>query len=395
MGLSGVQERRRQRAVESLDLPERTLERLDRLARVARSALGVQLCAVTVLDGDRAFFPAAVGMDLDVMPREDTLCSVVVDLGQPVEVPDLLDDARFEDKPRVADGTFRFYAGRPLHDPSGNVVATFCAYDEQPRSLTDEQAAVLDDLAGWAQEELVASAESQVARQAQQRLLPAEGVTLPGWAVDGTCVPALAVGGDFYDFGEAGGVLRLLLGDVMGKGTSAALVGAGVRAALRGTSDAVSAGVDLGVTVTQTARTLASDLERTETFVTLFEAAVDLDDGHLRWVDAGSGLAVVSRADGSLDVLQADDPPLGVFPTDHWTEREGRLLPGDRLLVFSDGLLDVVGDGPGWPERVGELARSHDSSEDLLAAVRRAAVARTVTDDVTLVVLARGAEDPA
>ena len=65
---------------------------------------------------------------------------------------------------------------------------------------------------------------------------------------------------------------------VMGKGTPAALIAAGVRAALRGTEAAAAAGVDLGVTVTRTARTLADDMERTESFVTLFEAVIDLDD---------------------------------------------------------------------------------------------------------------------
>src|SRR6476620_8761339 len=156
------------------------------------------------------------------------------------------------------------------------------------------------------------------------------------------------------------------MGDVMGKGTGAALVGAGTRAAVRGPHPAVTAGADLGVTVTQVARSLLPDLERAGSFVTLFEAAIDLDDGLLRYVDAGMGLALLRHADGTFERLSGRDRPLGVLPDDHWTEHETGVEPGDRMLVFSDGLLDLLPDPLAWVEAVGELLASHDSATGLL-----------------------------
>lgn len=393
MGTSA--EERRQRAVESLALDEgRSHDRLDRITRLARTALGAPISTVTVLDGDRAWFPSTAGIELDELPRSDTFCDRTHADGETMVVEDAAADDRFRGLPVVADGGVRFYAGHPLRDHTGNVIGTFCVYDTRPRTLDDEELTTFLDLAAWAELELVSSTEMTQAGRVQASLLPSRPLRLDGWTVDGLCVPALAVGGDFYDYGVGGEVLHLGLGDVMGKGTGAALVGAGVRAALRGTHAAVTAGVDLGITATQVARSLLPDLERSETFVTLLEAAVDLDDGYLRYVDAGSGLGLLVRADGTPVPLGGDDRPLGVLPDDHWTEHTARIGPGDRLLLFSDGLLDLIDDPVDWVGPVAELVAAADDGVGLLRSVRRLALQRTALDDVTVLVVVRGPSAP-
>ncbi|WP_134738983.1 SpoIIE family protein phosphatase [Nocardioides sp. 503] len=383
-------EERRQRAVESLMLSEHVRhERFDRITRLARLLFAVPMSTITVIDGDRAWFPSSQGIEATEAPRGETFCDRTTDLDALVVVPDAQVDDRFSDLPAVQAGVVRFYAGHPLRDALGNVVGTFCLYDAEPRELEGELLGAFGDMAAWAQQELVASTEMSQAGRVQASLLPAKAVRIGDWEVNGVCLPALAVGGDFYDYGTSSGVIHVGLGDVMGKGTGAALVGAGVRAAVRGTHAAVTAGVDLGITVTQVARSMLTDLEQAESFVTLFEAAIDLDDGYARYVDAGSGLCLVMSPTGEVRRLAGQDRPLGVLPDDHWTEHESTLEPGSRMLVFSDGLLDLVDDEISWWVPIGDLMRAASDVDSLLASIAGLVQELTALDDVTAVAVFR------
>jgi phosphoserine phosphatase RsbU/P len=364
-------------------------ERLDRITRLARTVFGVTWTSITVLDEDRAWFPSAQGFDDPVMDREDTFCHHTARADTNAAVADATLDDRFRTLPAVLHDGIRFYAGIPLRDPTGNTVGVFCLYDTAVRELDAEEQQTLEDLAAWAEQELLASAEMLRASQVQTSMLPAGPIRLAGWTVHGTCLPALAVGGDLFDYAVSDDVLHIGIGDVMGKGTGAALLGAGVRSALRGTHHAVVAGVDLGVTVTQVARALGPDLRRAESFVTLFEGAVDLDDGYLRYVDAGSGLGLVVRADGTVDRLGSEDLPLGVLADDHWTEQSTTVEPGDRMLLFSDGLLDLVDDQVEWWVPVAAMVAAHQDASDLLAHIADLTARVQPGDDVTVVAVFR------
>jgi sigma-B regulation protein RsbU (phosphoserine phosphatase) len=388
-------EERRQRAVESLHvLDDAPNDRLDRITRLARTVFGVPLSSVTVLDRDRAFFPSQQGFAVREVPRQETFCDRTTADDATLVVPDATTDARFALLGPVVDDHIRFYAGEPLHDPAGNVLGTFCLFDTSPRELSEEELVTFRDLARWAEHELLSSNEMARAGLVQASMLPARGLRNGPWEVDGICLPALAVGGDFFDYGVNSDVLHVGLGDVMGKGTGAALVGAGVRAAMRGTHGAITAGVDLGIVATQVARGLIADLERTESFVTLFEAAVDLEDGTLRYVDAGMGLCLVVRHDGRVSQLSSQDRPFGVLPDDHWTEHWTELDPGDRLLIFSDGLLDLLDDPDDWLEPVGRLVAEAESTSALLRDLTTLTGRRMALDDVTVVAVFRDPPGP-
>jgi hypothetical protein len=376
---------RRQRAVDSLgvqvDQPE---ERFDRIARLAHHVFDVPMASITVLDKDRALFPGEYGLGTRSLARDQTLCSLTM-AGKPVIIDDLTREPGFGEHPAVVDLGIRFYAGYPLLDPMGNVVGTLALYDVVPRTLEPDLLRAFEDMAAWAEQELVASSEMTAATRVQAAMLPEHPVRVDGWSISGVCLPSLAVGGDFYDYDVGNRVAHVSLGDVMGKGTGAALVGAGVRSALRGTHAAVSAGVDLGVTVTNVARSLHPDLERAESFVTLFELAIDLDDGFVRFVDAGCGLCLVVRADGRVDRLSGTDAPLGILDDDHWTEQHDQLDPGDRLLLFSDGLLDLVEDPSRWWVEIGAMVAEHGDHAGVLRAITTMARTQSVLDDVTAV----------
>ena len=388
-------ERRRQRAVEALGLgvpvQHRRDERFDRITRLGRTVFDVPMSSITVLDGDCAWFPSAQGLDPVTSRREEMFCDRTHHSGEVTVVPDATLDPRFAHLPIVVDGGVRFYAGSPLRDQLGNVVGTFCLFDLTPRTLDDDQLQTLADLAAWAQQELVSSSEMLRAGRVQAAMLPAAPIDRDGWHVDGICLPALTVGGDLFDFALTNGVVHIGLGDVMGKGTGAALIGAGVRAAVRSTHPAVVAGADLGATTHRVARTMQGDLDRGGAFVTLFQCAIDVADGSLRYVDAGAGLCVIARTDGSVERLVSEDRPIGILDDDTWTEHRTRLEPGDRMLVFSDGLFDILEDQHEWWREVGRLVADHPDPASTLAAVRELTAAQVNLDDVTAVVVHRSA----
>lgn len=172
----------------------------------------------------------------------------------------------------------------------------------------------------------------------QSELLPIENPPLPGFEIGARCLPAREVGGDFYDWQQLpGGVLSLTVGDVMGKGMSAALLMATVRAVIRamvsqhGPADAVQ----------HTAMSLDGDLARSGSFVTLFHAQLNTVTSELRYVDAGHGQVLLRRADGTFEPLQPFGLPLGVLSTERYSEGVVSMQPGDVLVIYSDGLSEA------------------------------------------------------
>lgn len=389
-------DRVRQRAVDALDLASaQRRERLDRVTRTAVRLVGADWAAVTVLDGDVVRLPStacAPAGTPDQAPAEETFCQTTVRGEDLLAVEDAAADTRFDGLQLVTSGAVRAYAGVPLRDAADNVVGVLCVFDQQPRAFTDEDRAALLDLRHWAESELTSASEMAAARRVQTSMLPSTGVLAAGWDIGGMCLPSAAVGGDFFDHEVLDDTADLVLGDVMGKGTGAALLGASVRSAVRGARRAVAAGVDLGVSTTQIARAMAEDLGRAQSFVTLMQAVIDLDDGSTRVVDVGLGLGLVVRAGGGLERLGGVGLPMGVLPDDHWEERETSLEEGDRLVLVSDGVLDVL-DEPGrsdWWTEVGQWVRRADDVDALIDHVRGRVARGVPTDDVTVLAAFRG-----
>lgn len=162
-------------------------------------------------------------------------------------------------------------------------------------------------------------------------------------------MPSRTIDGDFYDFYQQGDdTIDLLIGDVMGKGVAAALLGTAVKNEF--TKSVLShAGIVNGertrpeVIVQQVARNLNGRLIGLERFVTLLYARIRMQNRLLEFVDCGHTETVVHRKKcGNSFVLRGDNVPLGVVVRDIPAQHAIEFRAGDTILFYSDGVTENV-----------------------------------------------------
>lgn len=290
----------------------------------------------------------------------------------------------------VANPVQRAMGGRTLtvrHKDGHEIPVTISLGPTETDEGTWTLAAIRDVTAQRAAEQALAAAEERyrtdldLAGIVQRQLLLAPTPAIAGYDVASAFLPASQVTGDFYDLWMPDDELRIVVADVMGKGVGAAIIGSAFRAILH----AALTFERPAAAMARAAADLESDLAHTSRFTTCFAARLDPPTGNLGWVDAGHGLAVVLRADGSHDWLRGDDLPVGAMPGSTWTESTSTLEPGDLLLVASDGLLDQFDDVDGIVDLV--QSQKYANARALLDAIAWGCTVRD--DDITLVALRR------
>lgn len=376
-------------------------ERFARITRIAQLAFEVPVASINLVDHDRQWCKQVSGKDVEIdVPKEQSIHQATIAHSyrqgddQELIIEDARADAELAQLPAVAGGAgVRFYAGYPLRGPGGHPVGTFSIIDMRPRRLDDNQREMFRELAAWAQRELVQSDDMDRAAEVQRQLLPPEMIDLPGYTVSAICIPAYAVGGDFYDCYPVPGGAAFTVADAMGKGLGAALMAANVRSALRGASrvpDRFSRDADLAAVVNSAAEQLADDLSRTDSFVTLFHAQLDTTAGSITYVDAGHGITRVVRSSGAVEPLDHRGLPIGIVPGDTWTSGHITLEPGDMLAVASDGTLDLLSqDTVEATAIIPEVLAAHRDPEALSEIFRALAADRPPVDDVTAMAIRR------
>jgi diguanylate cyclase (GGDEF)-like protein len=151
-------EDRRIRTLQSLGILDTPAEeRFDRVTRLACRLFGVPIALVSLVDEDRQWFKSRQGLDATETPREISFCGHSI-LGREVMLVEDADlDERFSDNPLVCqDPAIRFYAGAPLEASDGSRLGTLCLIDREPRTLDEDEIALLRDLADMVERELVA-----------------------------------------------------------------------------------------------------------------------------------------------------------------------------------------------------------------------------------------------
>ncbi|MBK1670340.1 hypothetical protein CKO28_20155 [Rhodovibrio sodomensis] len=150
------------RRLRLLDTPRELA--FDRLTRLAARVGGVPIAAVALLDRDRNWFKASIGVKVAQVPRDHAFCAFTVAEGAALIVPDVAADPRFEDL-RLADCNrgVRFYAGAPVRSPDGACVGTLCLMDTAPHpGFSRNDRANLRDIARLVEEEIGRHAENDL-----------------------------------------------------------------------------------------------------------------------------------------------------------------------------------------------------------------------------------------
>ena len=233
--------------------------------------------------------------------------------------------------------------------------------------------------------------ELGMARDIQRSLLP---TTLPGegWLVArGHCEASAQLGGDYYDLMQvAPGRWAAVLADVSGKGASASILASLLQGAffLGSGSD-----VSLSGTLQRINRYLCDRSERAH-FATVFAATIS-QDATMRWSSAGHCPAILVQPTGRYERLSPTSRPIGLFEDAEFPEKVRSLEPGDKLVVYSDGVTELrnaqseLYGEQRLLEAVSELAylNARDFFDALLSQVTEFGSGTPREDDLTLLVL--------
>lgn len=179
--------------------------------------------------------------------------------------------------------------------------------------------------------------ELRVARIIQETLLPKELPNLHGYALSAYWQPARAVGGDFYDFFQfEDGKLAIIVGDVTDKGVPAALVMSTTRTVLRAAAERFQSP---GLVLQRANDILCPDMPP-KMFVTCLYAVLDPATGAIRYANAGHDVPYLCTADG-VEEMRATGMPLGLLPNMSYDEKEVTVMPGETVVLYSDGLVEA------------------------------------------------------
>jgi sigma-B regulation protein RsbU (phosphoserine phosphatase) len=256
--------------------------------------------------------------------------------------------------------------------------------------------------------------EITIAQEVQSQLFPRHITQLPGLEVHGFCRPARSVSGDYYDFLSLGeGCLLLAVGDVSGKGISAALLMATIHSAVRAYSvegipalrevRAVGGGSMTVASLLEGAEvspgTLLSLLNHqlynstpAEKYATLFLAIYDEQERRLNFSNAGHLPPLLLTENGIAKRLEDGGTVVGLFDNISYEENSVQLCPGEIFLAYSDGVTEPENDfGEFGEQRLIELVQENRDlplariSEIVTAAVSDWIGGAEQPDDVTLV----------
>jgi sigma-B regulation protein RsbU (phosphoserine phosphatase) len=229
--------------------------------------------------------------------------------------------------------------------------------------------------------------ELKLGREIQSRLLPQPPIDVMDTDLAALSVPCYEVGGDYYDFIELpDGDLGLAIGDVSGKGVSAALIMSSVQAALR-----VAAPIEEDLAhLVQRLNALIYRSARGRKYATFFFGRYTPSSGLLRYVNAGHNPPFMA-IDGKLEELTSTGRPIGILPDSTYHERFIEIPQGATLFLYTDGLNEAADpdDNEFGYDRLRELFGNVHDPAHIIEAVTRFERGARATDDKTIVVLRR------
>jgi serine phosphatase RsbU (regulator of sigma subunit) len=239
----------------------------------------------------------------------------------------------------------------------------------------------------------------ELARRIQTRLLPAEAPTVEGLDVAGLSLPALEVGGDYYDHVPLGdGRVALVLADVSGKGVPAALLMSAFRASLLGQLDSHS---DPAHALANVNRFLHRSVEPGR-FVTAFLAIVDGRSGRIEYCNAGHNPPFLVGEKGGATPLETGGLLLAMMEDAKYERGEASLEPGQTLVIYSDGAVEAkdASDTTWGEDRLVTQVRDRadescgEAARGIASDIRAFEGTQGPSDDLTLLLARRNISEP-
>ena len=181
--------------------------------------------------------------------------------------------------------------------------------------------------------------ELALASELQKSLLPREvpnGIPL---TISHRYIPYLSVGGDFFDYLQIGpGRVGIIIADACGHGVASAFLTAMLKSAFTHLAPRTTSPGELLHQINQEfCRTI-----RTDHYITAFYAIIDTERSEFSYASAGHPRQILIRKDGAEEALAADGFFLGTFESTRFKDKKTALDPGDRLILFTDGLLETT-----------------------------------------------------
>jgi len=262
----------------------------------------------------------------------------------------------------------------------------------------NEMAIALERLQKEETAKLRLESELQVARSVQEYLYPRVVPRLRGATVAGQTLAARTIGGDLYDFLALGQErIGILCADVSGKGIPAALMMANLQAVARAqVSNRAGNPAARPAHFVKTLNQQICGRFGTNRYATMFWAEYNSSTTVLSYVNAGHPSPILIRSPGTVERLNSDGFPIGMFANAQYTSATLQMLPGDRLLIFTDGVTDAhnVADEEFGDDRLIDCCRTiaagtnaEGVADRVMQAVADWSVGREQFDDTTVVVI--------
>ncbi|MDF2434815.1 MAG: phosphoserine phosphatase RsbU/P [Mucilaginibacter sp.] len=384
----------------------------DRVTRLAARQFDVPISIVSIVDTDRIWFKSHHGVDVDEIGRDPGLCASAILADETWVVENAQTDPRAMANPLVAGELgLRFYAGAPLTTHDGYNLGTLCVIDSQPREFSDQQAAMLRELAGVVMDELELRLQARrtvshelllreqaerTARELQASLLPSDLPEIAGAERATLYVPAdrAVVGGDFYDMFIVDDACIMAVGDVSGKDAAAAASTGLARHSIRSSSQWAGGPMEClrNLNHTMLLDAHGDDITTFCTVVLVFARRSEYGFT-LRIASAGHPPALLCDAAGRCTELTVAGPPAGWYEEAAFEEIEVDLRSGQTIVMYTDGLPEARSAGTlvGIERVIEALTRVAGSAEDAIAALRGVVTAADVNVGDDVAALAFGA----
>jgi phosphoserine phosphatase RsbU/P len=282
-----------------------------------------------------------------------SLESEVAEKGQAALVLDAQTDERFAAAESILSSGVRSLIAAPLLDSAGSLGMIVLSSRIHVRRFAEEDLELLTALGSVAALRIrnlslaeegarrrALEKEMALAREIQLALLPEHLPEIPGYSVFAVNDASRAVSGDFYEFQgrDDSDEQVIVIADVSGKGMAASLLAASFDALLMGP---IEVGHPPDLICAKISRRLFMKTPP-ERYVTAFIAALDPATGRVSYTNAGHNAGLLVRADGTVQRLEANGMPLGLFPVVEYERVDVTLGPGDLVVLYTDGITEAA-----------------------------------------------------